>query len=64
MKAFAWLALIVGTLASSQTVAANSIVVGSKIFTEGYVLGEIAAQTIAARLMCIPITPGPWPKPS
>jgi osmoprotectant transport system permease protein len=35
--------------------AADSIVIGGKIFTEGYVLGEIAAQTIEASSR-VPVT--------
>jgi osmoprotectant transport system permease protein len=34
---------------------ADSIVVGSKIFTEGYVLGELAAQTIEASKPPLPV---------
>jgi len=37
--------LIVG-LAAGHASAADRIIVGSKAFTEGYVLGEIAAQTV------------------
>jgi osmoprotectant transport system permease protein len=33
-------------LGSGRAIAADAIVVGSKAFTEGYVLGEIAAQTV------------------
>jgi len=33
-------------LLPAGVLAADAIVVGSKAFTEGYVLGEIAAQTI------------------
>ncbi len=36
--------------------AADSIVVGSKIFTEGYVLGELAAQTVEASSPPVPVT--------
>src|SRR5262249_49471557 len=36
--------------------AADNIVVGSKIFTEGYVLGEIAAQTLEASSPPVPVT--------
>jgi len=43
-----------GVLASRST-AAESIVVGSKIFTEGYILGEIAAQTIEAASPPVPV---------
>jgi osmoprotectant transport system permease protein len=35
--------------------AADSIVVGSKVFTEGYVLGEIAAQSIES-VSAVPVT--------
>jgi osmoprotectant transport system permease protein len=34
------------SLGSGRAIAADAIVVGSKAFTEGYVLGEIAAQTV------------------
>src|SRR5258708_24239822 len=36
--------------------SAQTIVVGSKIFTEGYVLGELAAQTIEASSAPVPVT--------
>src|SRR5882724_1495278 len=36
--------------------SAETIVVGSKIFTEGYVLGELAAQTIEASSAPVPVT--------
>ncbi len=39
-------ALFVATLLSCGSHAADTIVIGGKIFTESYVLGEIAAQTI------------------
>jgi osmoprotectant transport system permease protein len=38
--------LAVAVLASGRAPAADRIVVGSKAFTEGYVLGEIAAQAL------------------
>jgi osmoprotectant transport system permease protein len=41
-----WFAL--GIACCGGVLAADSIVIGGKIFTEGYVLGEIAAQTIEA----------------
>jgi osmoprotectant transport system permease protein len=44
MKPLACLSLVCLALLSSTAMAA--VVVGSKIFTEGYVLGELAAQTI------------------
>src|SRR3977135_2860794 len=40
------IAFVFGTLISCASPAANTIVIGGKIFTESYVLGEIAAQTI------------------
>jgi osmoprotectant transport system permease protein len=46
MKRLACLSLVCVALLSSTAMAA--IVVGSKIFTEGYVLGELAAQTLEA----------------
>ncbi len=36
--------------------AAPTIVVGSKIFTEGYILGELAAQTVEASSPPVPVT--------
>jgi osmoprotectant transport system permease protein len=42
-------------LGSAGVVAADAIVVGSKAFTEGYVLGEIAAQTIESA-STVPVT--------
>jgi osmoprotectant transport system permease protein len=41
--------------ASTGSLVAQSIVVGSKAFTEGYVLGEIAAQTIES-VSTVPVT--------
>jgi osmoprotectant transport system permease protein len=46
--------LCVGLLAKAYS--APAIVVGSKIFTEGYVLGELAAQTIEASSPPVPVT--------
>ena len=40
---------------SSAMAADKAIVVGSKIFTEGYVLGEVAAQTIEASSPPVPV---------
>jgi osmoprotectant transport system permease protein len=40
--------LMLALLMASPVRAADRIVVGSKVFTEGYVLGEIAAQTLEA----------------
>jgi osmoprotectant transport system permease protein len=42
------IAIVLATLWSCAAAAADSIVIGGKIFTEGYVLGEIAAQSIEA----------------
>jgi osmoprotectant transport system permease protein len=39
----------------ANAVSAPAIVVGSKIFTEGYVLGELAAQTIEASKPPVPV---------
>ncbi len=49
------LALACGLLLSLSAVAADRIVVGSKIFTEGYVLGELAAQTLEASNPGVPV---------
>jgi osmoprotectant transport system permease protein len=46
MKKCLLAALLLTAFASPDAFAAKAIVVGSKVFTEGYVLGEIAAQTI------------------
>jgi len=43
------------SLVPAGVVAADGIVVGSKAFTEGYVLGEIAAQTIESA-STVPVT--------
>jgi osmoprotectant transport system permease protein len=43
------------SLVPAGGVAADAIVVGSKVFTEGYVLGEIAAQTIESA-STVPVT--------
>jgi osmoprotectant transport system permease protein len=40
----------------ANAVSAPAIVVGSKIFTEGYVLGEVAAQAIEASSPPVPVT--------
>jgi len=40
----------------ANAVSAPAIVVGSKIFTEGYVLGEVAAQIIEASSPPVPVT--------
>lgn len=46
MKRLALIALCVCALGPGAALAARPIVIGGKIFTEGYVLGEIGAQTI------------------
>ena len=46
MKKCLLAALLLTAFASFDAFAAKAIVVGSKLFTEGYVLGEIAAQSI------------------
>ncbi|HEY5264387.1 MAG TPA: glycine betaine ABC transporter substrate-binding protein [Steroidobacteraceae bacterium] len=46
MRSAALIAVLLGSLFSRVSFAADTIVVGSKIFTEGYILGEIAAQAI------------------
>ena len=56
MRTLSLLALLLGVLLGQNTFAADGIVVGSKIFTEGYVLGEIAAQAIEASAPPVPVT--------
>ncbi|HXC22882.1 MAG TPA: glycine betaine ABC transporter substrate-binding protein [Steroidobacteraceae bacterium] len=46
MKRWLMAALLLFGFAPLDALAAKAIVVGSKVFTEGYVLGEIAAQSI------------------
>jgi osmoprotectant transport system permease protein len=46
LAAFAGVVLAAVSLQPAPLLAAERIVVGSKAFTEGYVLGEIAAQTL------------------
>ena len=53
-RQFAALLLCIGTCANAYS--APAIVVGSKIFTEGYVLGEVAAQAIEASSPPVPVT--------
>jgi osmoprotectant transport system permease protein len=48
-------AMTLGTLWISAACAADSIVIGGKIFTESYVLGEVAAQTIESTSR-VPVT--------
>ena len=47
--------LIASALLLSGNACAAGIVVGSKIFTEGYILGEIAAQVIEASAPGVPV---------
>ena len=44
-----------GIVLSCASLSADGIVVGGKIFTEGYILGEVAAQTIE-RVSPVPVT--------
>jgi osmoprotectant transport system permease protein len=48
-------AIALGALLCLPAAAAGPIVVGSKIFTEGYVLGELAAQSIEASRPDVPV---------
>jgi osmoprotectant transport system permease protein len=48
-------AMTLGSLWFSAAIAADSIVIGGKIFTESYVLGEVAAQTIESSSR-VPVT--------
>ncbi|HKT72956.1 MAG TPA: glycine betaine ABC transporter substrate-binding protein [Steroidobacteraceae bacterium] len=47
------LAILIAAVSSAR--ASDPIVVGSKIFTEGYLLGEIAAETIEASKPPVPV---------
>src|SRR5580704_8798354 len=51
-----FLATMLCALVGRNAYSAQTIVVGSKIFTEGYVLGELAAQTIEASAPPVPVT--------
>ncbi len=55
MKSLAWVSVLLGALLACGAAAADKIVVGSKIFTEGYVLAEIAAQTVEASRPPVPV---------
>src|ERR1700692_2546768 len=46
MKRASVIAIVFAALSSGTSFAADSIVIGGKIFTESYILGEMAAQTI------------------
>ena len=51
----AWLLLLAVLPRTAMPRGRQAIVVGSKIFTEGYVLGEVAAQTIEASSPPVPV---------
>ncbi|HEY6454299.1 MAG TPA: glycine betaine ABC transporter substrate-binding protein [Steroidobacteraceae bacterium] len=55
MKVAAWSGLLLAALLAPGVATADSIVVGSKIFTESYVLAEIAAQTLEASGPPVPV---------
>ena len=55
MKRGSFIAILLGTLLFGVSCAADNIVIGGKIFTESYILGEMAAQTIEAS-SSIPVT--------
>lgn len=55
MRRLAGIGLLLLLFMSTSALAADSIVVGSKIFTEGYVLGELAAQTLEASRPPVPV---------
>ena len=46
MKGASIIAMLLAALMTGSASAADSIVIGGKIFTESYILGEMAAQTI------------------
>ena len=46
MKRGSIIAVLLGILLPCAAFAADAIVIGGKIFTESYILGEMAAQTI------------------
>jgi osmoprotectant transport system permease protein len=48
MRRLSIIAMLLAAFWSCAAAAADSIVIGGKIFTEGYVLGEMAAQAIEA----------------
>jgi len=55
MKAGAWSCVLLAALLGPGAAAADNIVVGSKIFTESYVLAEIAAQTLEGSSPPVPV---------
>src|SRR6202045_2152069 len=46
MKGASIIVMLLAALMTGRASAADSIVIGGKIFTESYILGEMAAQTI------------------
>jgi osmoprotectant transport system permease protein len=54
--ALACLATLLCAITGRNAYSAQTIVVGSKIFTEGYVLGELAAQVVEASSPPVPVT--------
>src|SRR5580658_3106494 len=55
MKACAWLGILFGILLGPGAAVADNIVVGSKIFTESYILAELAAQSLEASRPAAPV---------
>jgi osmoprotectant transport system permease protein len=55
MKVRAWPGVLLAAFLAPGAAAADNIVVGSKIFTESYVLAEIAAQTLEASSPPVPV---------
>jgi osmoprotectant transport system permease protein len=55
MRARTWPGVLLAALLVPGLATADNIVVGSKIFTEGYVLAEIAAQTLEASGPPVPV---------
>jgi len=55
MKARVWPGVLIAALLAPGAAVADNIVVGSKIFTESYVLAEIAAQTLEASSPPVPV---------
>jgi osmoprotectant transport system permease protein len=55
MKVGAWLCVLLAAFLAPGAAAADNIVVGSKIFTESYVLAEIGAQTLEASEPPVPV---------
>jgi osmoprotectant transport system permease protein len=55
MRRLSIIAMLLAAVWSCSAAAADNIVIGGKIFTEGYVLGEMAAQAIEASSQ-VPVT--------